>query len=171
MTDRLFGIPSYNVGACELPWGHDGDMHANAGDGFYARDFLAEHRTRQRQLFRDAVIRECAGALGQSGDYYIEQGEGWLLNHFNLHPQAAPPEPGPDPAPKEQAATLSLTLHLVKQEAGPQEDQLSCMFCMKGHGVEWETGYRPEGTGKLIGAGVCEGCRSKLRVFVPRAAR
>lgn len=52
MTARC-RIPSYNVGVCDLEWGHDGDMHANSGDGFYARDYDAEHRRRQQKLKRD----------------------------------------------------------------------------------------------------------------------
>lgn len=34
--------------ACELDWGHDGDVHDNAGDGFYSRQNDAEHHRRQR---------------------------------------------------------------------------------------------------------------------------
>ncbi len=34
---------------CDLEWGHDGDMHANAGDGYYARDYDKEHHQRQKQ--------------------------------------------------------------------------------------------------------------------------
>jgi hypothetical protein len=31
-----------------MEWGHDGDMHANCGDGFYVRGKLATlHRRRQ----------------------------------------------------------------------------------------------------------------------------
>jgi len=34
---------------CTLEWGHEGDMHANAGDGYYARGRnVAMHRRRQR---------------------------------------------------------------------------------------------------------------------------
>ena len=36
--------------ACDEPWGHDGDLHSNAGDGFYSRDTEAEHHARQRSL-------------------------------------------------------------------------------------------------------------------------
>lgn len=40
-------IPARTLPPCDLPWGHDDRMHANAGDGFYARDFEAEHVIRQ----------------------------------------------------------------------------------------------------------------------------
>lgn len=43
------GIPSYNVGVCDLEWGHEGRMHSNAGDGFYARDYDEEHQRRQTE--------------------------------------------------------------------------------------------------------------------------
>ncbi len=66
----------------------------------------------------------------------------------------------------EEEATLVVTLFLSRQEAGPEENQLSCLFCHKGHGVEWETSYRPEGTGKRITAGVCERCRTLLKPAV-----
>jgi hypothetical protein len=57
---------------------------------------------------------------------------------------------------------MRVNLYLTRQTAGPQESQLSCLFCFNSHGVEWETSFRPEGTGKLITAGVCEGCRARL---------
>ena len=41
------GIPAYTLPACDLPWGHDGRMHGNGGDGFYAEDYDAEHEARQ----------------------------------------------------------------------------------------------------------------------------
>jgi hypothetical protein len=37
------------LGPCDTEWGHDGDMHASRGDGFYARDYEEEHRKRQAQ--------------------------------------------------------------------------------------------------------------------------
>lgn len=43
------GIPARTLPPCDLEWGHDGDMHANAGDGFYARDFDEEHARRQHE--------------------------------------------------------------------------------------------------------------------------
>ena len=42
------GIPSHLIGTCDLAWGHDGIMHANDGDGFYAIEHEAKHRARQR---------------------------------------------------------------------------------------------------------------------------
>jgi hypothetical protein len=44
---RICGIPSRTLGACDLPRGHDGDMHVSAGDGFYAADYAAVHRLAQ----------------------------------------------------------------------------------------------------------------------------
>jgi hypothetical protein len=35
---------------CDKAWGHKGDIHANAGDGFHAPEHLAEHRRRQNVL-------------------------------------------------------------------------------------------------------------------------
>lgn len=35
------------VAACDLPKGHDGDLHANGGDGFYAAERIDEHRANQ----------------------------------------------------------------------------------------------------------------------------
>jgi hypothetical protein len=37
---------------CDLNWGHDGDMHANGGDGFYSRQNDDEHHRRQRERAR-----------------------------------------------------------------------------------------------------------------------
>lgn len=34
--------------ACDMPWGHEGEVHFNGGDGFYARQHDKEHRRRQR---------------------------------------------------------------------------------------------------------------------------
>ena len=47
MTKRC-DIPARTLPPCDLPWGHDGDMHANGGDGFYAVEYDDEHRRRQR---------------------------------------------------------------------------------------------------------------------------
>jgi len=44
------GIPAMTLPPCDLPWGHDGDMHANGGDCFYARDHDEEHHRRQNRL-------------------------------------------------------------------------------------------------------------------------
>jgi hypothetical protein len=47
------GIPAsggpIGYAACDMAWGHEGLMHGNAGDGFYARDYDAEHRRRQQE--------------------------------------------------------------------------------------------------------------------------
>ncbi len=45
-------IPARTLGPCDLEWGHDGEMHASEGDGFYNRDYEEEHKQRQR------IIRE-----------------------------------------------------------------------------------------------------------------
>ena len=46
------GIPAnggmIGYAKCDHEWGHDGLMHANAGDGFYSRDTEAEHKRRQK---------------------------------------------------------------------------------------------------------------------------
>jgi hypothetical protein len=46
---RRCGIPAKTLPPCDLEWGHDGDMHANAGDGFYARDYEELHQERRVQ--------------------------------------------------------------------------------------------------------------------------
>ena len=47
----LCGIPanggSIGYAGCDLPWGHEGDMHANRGDGYYNRSYEEEHKNRQ----------------------------------------------------------------------------------------------------------------------------
>lgn len=40
-------IPAKTLPPCDLEWGHEGRMHANGGDGFYAREYDDEHRRRQ----------------------------------------------------------------------------------------------------------------------------
>lgn len=47
--DRLCKIPSACGWQCDMPYGHDGDMHGNAGDGFYSRQHLGEHRRQQAE--------------------------------------------------------------------------------------------------------------------------
>lgn len=62
--------------------------------------------------------------------------------------------------------SLFLDLYLVEQAPPPEDDRwLNCMFCRKSHDVDWETAYRPEGSGTLITVGVCERCRSQLKPF------
>jgi len=51
MADPLCGIPARTLPPCDLEWGHEGDLHGNAGDGFYARDHDDEHH--RRQTMRD----------------------------------------------------------------------------------------------------------------------
>ncbi len=60
---KLCGIPARSLPPCDLPWGHDGDMHANGGDGFYARDHLEEHHRRQRE-FAEVVGAKCPECRG-----------------------------------------------------------------------------------------------------------
>jgi hypothetical protein len=52
VIERRCGIPAMTLPPCDLPWGHDGERHANEGDGFYAREFEAEHRRRQEQRLK-----------------------------------------------------------------------------------------------------------------------
>jgi hypothetical protein len=49
MTTCGIGAAGGMIGyaACDDVWGHDGDLHQNAGDGFYARQHNAEHHRRQ----------------------------------------------------------------------------------------------------------------------------
>ena len=70
-----------------------------------------------------------------------------------------------DPIPV--AHSMCVDLYLTKQEAGPAENQLSCLFCYRGHGVMWEASFRPEGTGTIITSGVCESCRTRLKPKEP----
>ena len=44
---KLCGIPARSLPPCDLEWGHEGDLHGSAGDGFYARDHDDEHHRRQ----------------------------------------------------------------------------------------------------------------------------
>ena len=46
---KVCGIPGMVLPPCDLEWGHDGDIHSNAGDGFYGRAYLDEHRRRQAE--------------------------------------------------------------------------------------------------------------------------
>lgn len=86
-----------------------------------------------------------------------------------------PPAPPAPPEPTGANATASipdehrfeLELFLVRQTPATPDDMLHCMFCLKTP-CEWETAYRPEGKGRLIGAGVCERCRARLRPLEPK---
>lgn len=42
------GIPAGTLPPCDLEWGHEGDRHSHAGDGFYARDYDYKHHERQQ---------------------------------------------------------------------------------------------------------------------------
>ncbi len=53
---RRCNIPARTLPPCDLEWGHTSEMHANAGDGFYAPDFAAEHRSRQTQRSMQLAI-------------------------------------------------------------------------------------------------------------------
>lgn len=61
-----------------------------------------------------------------------------------------------------------LDLYLVRQDNVEADHTLTCIFCHKDRNVEWEFGFRPEGTGKLVSSGVCESCRTKLKPFIPK---
>lgn len=81
----------------------------------------------------------------------------------------APPEPtdviATSPIPDDHR--FDLELFLVPQTPATPDDGLHCMFCTK-LPCEWETAYWPQGKGKFIAAGICEGCRSSLRPFEPK---
>ena len=47
-------IPARTLPPCDLPWGHEGRMHNNDGDDFYAEEYAAEHAERQH-VRRDAL--------------------------------------------------------------------------------------------------------------------
>ncbi len=64
LEPELCGIPSRNVGTCDLSWGHDGNMHANGGDGFYARAYEAEHARRQAFRLERDKTKEPSGRNG-----------------------------------------------------------------------------------------------------------
>ena len=53
-SDRC-AIPAGTLPPCDLEYGHDGDMHANCGDGFYARQHDDEHHARQTARAARAV--------------------------------------------------------------------------------------------------------------------
>lgn len=50
---KVCGIPAaggmIGYAECEMEWGHEGDMHANGGDGYYSRTYEVEHRRRQKE--------------------------------------------------------------------------------------------------------------------------
>ncbi len=62
---------------------------------------------------------------------------------------------------------MCVELYLKPQDSSDPDAILHCLFCSKASPVEWETHFRPEGTGKLIGSGVCESCRVKLKPIGP----
>lgn len=64
---RNCGIPAKTLPPCDLEWGHAGDQHANSSDGFYARDYDAEHRARQ-QLRAAAFQADGVGAARARND-------------------------------------------------------------------------------------------------------
>lgn len=62
---RLCGIPARTLPPCDLEWGHDGDMHGNRGDGFYAAQHLAEHRRRQAER-NDRDSKKGSGTMDEA---------------------------------------------------------------------------------------------------------
>jgi len=60
MGEKRCGIPARTLPPCDLEWGHDGDLHANAGDGFYAREYASKHRARQEARRRSADAKKGA---------------------------------------------------------------------------------------------------------------
>lgn len=97
---------------------------------------------------------------GGPPDYAMEH-DGFIAG-FRAARSAAPVAPT-------SAEPWTVTLYLVRQDKPDDEDHtLTCIFCGKSRGVEWEAGYRPAGRGELRGGGLCERCRVNLRAFVPR---
>lgn len=45
----LCKIPARTLPPCDLKYGHKGDKHSNAGDGFYAPEYNLMHHARQRE--------------------------------------------------------------------------------------------------------------------------
>lgn len=63
-------IPAGTLPPCDMEWGHEGDMHGNAGDGFYAREFVGEHHRRQRERAAEKEQKMGHGPFG--GDDFGE---------------------------------------------------------------------------------------------------
>ena len=68
--------------------------------------------------------------------------------------------------PISEAHRMCVDLYLTRQEAGPEDNQLPCLFCHRGHGVDWDTTINL-GTGTTITTGVCESCRTLLKPKAP----
>jgi hypothetical protein len=64
------GIPALTLPPCDLEWGHGGDQHANAGDGFFARDHDREHHARQNM--RRAALTDCDWCNGDGVRNYSD---------------------------------------------------------------------------------------------------
>lgn len=48
IDERKCDIPARTLPPCDLEYGHEGERHANGGDGFHAQEYEEEHRRRQR---------------------------------------------------------------------------------------------------------------------------
>jgi len=68
-------IPARSLPPCDLDWGHEGDLHGSAGDGFYARDHDDEHHRRQaarddgESNAREVTAKEARAAVRQIDGY------------------------------------------------------------------------------------------------------
>lgn len=77
MSERC-NIPAQTMPPCDLEWGHDGDQHANAGDGFYARDHDKEHHRRQHRARRRPLpVNVLLGA--RQDTIHADRGRGRLI--------------------------------------------------------------------------------------------
>jgi hypothetical protein len=56
-------IPAGTLPPCDQPWGHEGRMHANEGDGFYAWRFDAEHTLHQKLHAAELSWTSCMTCL------------------------------------------------------------------------------------------------------------
>jgi 8-oxo-dGTP pyrophosphatase MutT (NUDIX family) len=79
---------------CDLEWGHDGDMHGNGGDGFYAEQHLEEHHRRQAERKK---TKHSAIALVQRSDgrllvVWNRRYGGWSLPGGMVEADEDPPE-------------------------------------------------------------------------------
>ena len=63
-------IPALTLPPCDMAWGHSGDQHANAGDGFFARDHDKEHHARQNM--RRAALPDCDWCEGSGVRNYSD---------------------------------------------------------------------------------------------------
>lgn len=70
VTAARCNIPALTLPPCDMEWGHGGDQHANAGDGFFARDHDREHHARQNM--RRAALPDCDWCNGDGVRNYSD---------------------------------------------------------------------------------------------------